>query len=289
MNNTINCRLCGSLQAVNSHIIPKFIIRWMNKTGTGRIRQLGRPNIPSQDGIVEKLLCTDCENRFSKAERYFANKMFFPVVDSNRSEIEYDYNVKYFIISAVWRMLVTDFFKELTHSPWTETLLEIERQWSDFLLLNRPIENKSFYDVHLLVGVDVIDNKTAPPDVEFEEDFTRYMARMIDAGAPFNEDVLLFFYKIPRFLFILPIANVDTSGFLNSKIYEKGIYNAESVTINSPMIISYFKERMIAVKEAKNNVSEKQKKNSEMRYFENFAEIENKDLGKINNFIRRKF
>lgn len=179
-----NCRLCGSPQTVNSHIFPKFIIRWMNKTGTGRIRQLGNPNIPVQDGLVKKLLCSECEARFSRAERYFANKVFFPVADSNQSEIQYDQNVKYFIISALWRVLIKDVFKELEESHWNKTLKEIERQWSDFLLLNLPIKTESFNEIHLLVGVDVIENTAAISAPEFEEDFTRYMARMIDAGAP---------------------------------------------------------------------------------------------------------
>lgn len=283
-----NCRLCGSPQTVNSHIIPKFIIRWMNKTGTGRLRQLGSPNIPVQDGLVKKLLCSECEARFSKAERYFANNFFFPVANSNQSEIVYDHNVKYFIISALWRILVVDFFKELEDSSWKETLQEIERQWSDFLLLDRPIKTESFGEIHLLVGVDVIENATSSPAPEFEEDFTRYMARMIDGGAPYNDDMLLFFYKIPRFLFIFPIINVDTSGFLNSKIHEKGIYNSESVKINSPLIVNYFRERMIVINDTKNNISENQKKNSEQRYIKNIAGIENKDLGKINKYINKK-
>lgn len=94
--------------------------------------------------------------------------------------------------------------------------------------------------------------------------------------------MLLFFYKIPRFLFILPIANIDTSGFLNSRILEKGIYNSESVKINSPVIVNYFRERMISVNDAKNQISENQKKISEQRYKKNLEAIENKDLGKIN-------
>jgi hypothetical protein len=283
-----NCRLCGSPQTVNSHIIPKFIIRWMNKTGTGRLRQLVSPNIPVQDGLVKKLLCSKCEVRFSKAERYFANKMFFPVADSNQSEIEYDHNIKYFIISALWRILIVNFLKELEDSSWSEMLQEIERQWADFLLLDLPIKTESFGEIHLLVGVDVIENRATSPAHEFEEDFIRYMARMIDAGAPYNEDMLLFYYKIPRFLFLFPIMNVDTSGFINSKIHDRGIYKSESVKINSPVIVNYFRERMVVINDSKKNISENQKKNSEHLYFKNIAGIENKDFGKINKYINKK-
>ncbi|MDL2144406.1 hypothetical protein QQY79_17900 [Flavobacterium tructae] len=273
---------------MNSHIFPKFIIRWLNKTGTGRVRQLGNPNIPVQDGLVEKLLCSECESRFSRSERYFANKVFFPVADSNQSEIQYDHNLKYFIISALWRVLVTDFFKELDGSPWSDTLKEIEKQWSDFLLLDVPIKADSFSEIHLLVGVDVVENESEIPTNDFEQDFTRYMARMIDAGAPYNADILLFFYKIPRFLFILPIVNIDTSGFLNSRIHEQGIYNLQSVKINSPLIVNYFRERMISVNDAKDKISENQKRISEQRYKKNLAAIEKKDLGKINRYINQK-
>nr|WP_199001282.1 hypothetical protein [Flavobacterium sp. ASV13] len=280
------CRLCNTKQALKSHVIPKFIIRWLNKTGTGRLRHLANPDRPTQDGIVRNLLCGSCEIKFSAAETYFANRIFFPVADNNISVLEYDSRLTYFTISVLWRFMICYFFDEVQNPKWQQKLTEIEKEWSDFLLLDKPLNN--FGELHLITGVDIMDNSGDSELKKRKQDFIRYMARSIDAGAPENDEIFLLYLKIPRFLFIVPIYGLDTSGFLNSQVFTNGIFDAESVVINSSDIGSYFLDRMIDINRAKDGINEKQKSKSRDIYINNLDEISQKDLGKINAYLERK-
>ena len=44
------------------------------------------PNKPVQDGFKQKLLCSECEGRFSKFETYFANNFFYPYINDYLDE-----------------------------------------------------------------------------------------------------------------------------------------------------------------------------------------------------------
>src|SRR6266511_3944641 len=74
------CKLCQKTREIlDSHVFSKFVIRWMKETGTGYLRAVKQPNLRKQDGSTEKLLCRECEQRFSNNETYFASKVFYPM------------------------------------------------------------------------------------------------------------------------------------------------------------------------------------------------------------------
>ncbi len=91
-----------------SHIIPKFIYKWLKETSTTKkMRSSQNPNKPEQDGYKVPFLCKTCENDFSRYEKYFSEKIFKPFIESNDLEIfkTIDYKkFQKFIISLIWRV-----------------------------------------------------------------------------------------------------------------------------------------------------------------------------------------
>jgi hypothetical protein len=277
------CKLCNKKHPVDSHIIPKFVIRWINKTGTGRIRNAINPNVPTQDGIVDRFLCVDCESKFNKAETYFANKIFFPVVDNNAAIIEYNSNFRYFAISVLWRVLKYSLIEDIKGTVWYNTALNVEKEWADFLYLGKPI--KTFSEIHLLVGVDVLKEVDFSIERKTKNDVIRYMSRTIDAGIPYGETVCLIYIKLPRFLFIVPLGSMNSDNFHNSKIYDIGTYDVNSVSINEPIISDFILNRITQINDIKNNISDVQKNKSAELFLKMQSKISEKDLGIINEYI----
>ncbi len=91
----------------DSHIYPKFAIRYLRDTSNnGLLRSYKQVNMASQDGLKQYLLSRESEQRFSKAETWFANNFFHPVTTGRQQLFPYDNRLYYFIISLLWRGLL---------------------------------------------------------------------------------------------------------------------------------------------------------------------------------------
>ena len=74
---------CENAPIKNSHVLPRFVFRWMIKTGGSQfLRHAGAPNKRVQDGFKYPLLCGDCETRTSLVEKHFAEHIFKPSVEN---------------------------------------------------------------------------------------------------------------------------------------------------------------------------------------------------------------
>lgn len=103
------CALCGKdTKLRDSHIVPKFIIKYLKNTSAGKIRNLAVPNRTVEDGEKHKLLCADCEERFSTCEKYFADTVFYPYKNEHADTFLYDEKLFYFLTSLAWRSLYLD-------------------------------------------------------------------------------------------------------------------------------------------------------------------------------------
>ena len=103
------CALCGEDKELQlSHIIPKFVGKYLKKTSIGKIRSQQNPNRTLQDIEKHYLLCHDCEELFSASERYFANTVFYPYKKEKLAIFGYDKRLFYFITSLSWRSLYLD-------------------------------------------------------------------------------------------------------------------------------------------------------------------------------------
>ena len=137
------CALCKSdARLQESHIIPHFVFeRIKSNSPTGYLRGgLVDVNLRKQDGDKCELLCRDCEQRFSPAEREFRERVFTPYHESGTTFCEYGPWLAYFISSVNWRTLHLDNigFHEDKHSDETLIILDgAERTLADFLLQRR--------------------------------------------------------------------------------------------------------------------------------------------------------
>lgn len=169
------CRLCEQRKELReSHIIPRAIIQWELKKRKSYLRNPINPNIRGQDGIKKHLLCNDCEGRFGKIETLFSNKIFYPRVNKDKKDFEYDSWLYYFIISVLWRILVIHKEdKRLETSIYKEELNTAEDEWRKFLYNDVPITK--FQDVHLMVV-----SRQKAPKADSVIDVDTYKKYMID-------------------------------------------------------------------------------------------------------------
>lgn len=91
----MNCRLCrNDRKLCDSHIIPEFFYRPMYDEKHRIIRMSTVPEEKTtyaQQGIYEKMLCTDCEQHINDFEKH-ARRLFFERMDhietGNSNEIK---------------------------------------------------------------------------------------------------------------------------------------------------------------------------------------------------------
>lgn len=148
------CALCGLEKELQlSHIVPKFVGRYLKKSSAGAIRNLSNPNRTVQDIEKHYLLCHDCEELFSNAETYFANTIFYPYQKDEVKQFHYDEKAFYFIVSLSWRSLYLDicnFVRQGTIPVEVlQTMIDSEKIMRDYLLGSRHnignIENHIFF------------------------------------------------------------------------------------------------------------------------------------------------
>lgn len=155
------CALCGENKELElSHIVPKFVIRYLKKTSTGAIRNMENPDRTVQDGEKHYLLCGDCEDLFSVYETKFASKLFHPYMQNNVKEFHYDSDTYYFLTSVSWRSLYLDILdfveRALELDIDTETLnclIAREQEMRNYLLKKQP--SVSGIEHHILFFEDI--------------------------------------------------------------------------------------------------------------------------------------
>ena len=148
------CALCRQNKELQlSHIVPRFVGRRLIKSAPGNIRITNEPNKVAQDIEKHYLLCHDCEELFSAKERWFANTIFNPYQDHNKTVFDYNGNLTYFIISLSWRSLYLDLEEYACDPEFNQDVLMIlfraEQTMRDYLLGKRQdidtIENHIFF------------------------------------------------------------------------------------------------------------------------------------------------
>lgn len=165
------CALCKSDRELrDSHVIPQFVFdRIKTNSPTGYLRAgLVDVNRRRQDGDKQKLLCGNCEERFSIGEKEFAEQIFARYHESGMTSFEYGPWLNYFISSVNWRTLHLDNigFHEEKHSRETLSILDdAERTFADFLLEGRrdigEMEN------HILPMFEITDSDSSLKEPNF--------------------------------------------------------------------------------------------------------------------------
>ncbi len=173
------CELCKKTADLElSHIVPKFVWRWLKETTPGGIRTNRNPNLRVQDGFKIYLLCADCEQRLSDWEKPFYENVFLPLHNPEpvTKPIHYGAWALKFVVSVSWRVLM--FFgheKSESHfSPQQKQMADKAREtWRRFLL--GEVNDPGDYNQHLL-PLDVIQDYQGPKISPF---LNRYFLRSI--------------------------------------------------------------------------------------------------------------
>ena len=107
------CRLCLQNKELRvSHLVPKIFYNQLKKKSiTGMMRDNINPNVPTQDGCKIYFLCASCEEKFSKYETWFSNKIYSKLTNDVDLSFKSDEdNFRFFCLSIGWRVL--QFLKE---------------------------------------------------------------------------------------------------------------------------------------------------------------------------------
>ncbi len=267
----MNCRLCNNDRTVlESHIVPKFVYRWMKKTVTDRLRQSKNFNIPLQDGIKDYILCKECELRFSKKEKWFSENVFLPYL-KNEKTIEYNSNLHYFIISLLWRVLV-HFKNDGNDYFYKELLDKAEIEWRNYLLDGKDIH--SFPAFYLLMIPEEIEN------VYSIKNFYKYLFRSVDIEIAQSESKCFIYGLIPRFIFIGNIVGLDEKNFEGLKINSLNGVISNKFYVKDSDIMNFIISRISEMKNYE-DLSAKQKEIINERTTQNIDRFKNSDYWRI--------
>ena len=287
MGNTGTCQLCNQEKVLElSHLIPKFIFRWIKETGTGYMRTSDNFNKRVQDGFKEYFLCADCEDLFSSDENYLAKNIFLPVVNRDIEVLEYDHRFYRGVVSIFWRLLKHKILAEEKDQAFYPALCALEEEWRLGLL--NPAWDSEDTRLHLLSGVDIIAVVEEDP-AEVLDKMIEYMGRMVDAGITDSDTKCMLFLKIPRFLFVYQLFGFDKTDFMGTCISPKGgRHNRNAAKITDTDIGGFFLGQAKMVEEMFNGMSQVQREKTQKFSNEKRNEVQGKDLGKILDYVQRK-
>lgn len=215
------CKLCSEDRELqNSHVIPRFVIKWMKNTGpTPFLRKAVDPNTRIQD-YHEKLLCKECEQIFSDWEGKFASHVFYPHVRDQTNKFEYGEWLYRFVLSVSWRLLVSDMAVWHEHDPPKVDIVEERLEtWRRILIGEKPLSDDP--SSHHIFFVDELDLVTSDP--EGPDNFELYMQRNLDGTSIAGDDDIHVFFKFPKILFFSTISPSNPDGFTGTEIKEEGV------------------------------------------------------------------
>lgn len=215
------CRLCGAIGPLSeSHVIPKFIFRWMKETsGTGYLRFGQNPNRRVQDGPKDFWLCGSCEERLSGFETAFAQNVFYPFCNGVTSRVEYGPWMLKFAVSLSWRVALKMQMEGGNHhltDSHHASLRQAMTVWREFLLDLRPHPDE--HEQHLL-PVDSVNGVSGP---SAPANLNRYFLRGIEMDLVAASPSDCFVYtKIPRFILIGFVAMKRPRAWVGTKLHLK--------------------------------------------------------------------
>lgn len=215
---TGKCALCGEeARLQESHIIPKFVIRYLKTSAPSAIRSNRAPNRRIQDGEKLHLLCRDCEQLFSGWEKTFAENLFVPLHNPSPviKPLPYRQWALKFAVSVSWRVLLVNMMRGLKH--FTEQQQASANQalevWRSFLL--GKVKNPGRFEQHLL-PLDVIESHTTPDISPF---LNRYLLRVVQADVPTYSTSAITFTKLCRVLLVGFIDVDDPLAWRGTKLH----------------------------------------------------------------------
>jgi hypothetical protein len=218
------------------------------------------------------LLCWDCEKKFSKAETYFSNNFFYPYLNENQQEYNYDEHLYYFLISILWRVLTLNIeLVEQIDKKEAKFFEEVEEEWRLFLVQGKDIAIKS--SIHLFF-TNLIKNDFFP------DNFNRYLTRNTD-GCIVRADKKGIYSKFAKFIIYANLDEVNTPFWNNALVNNgKGEIKVTEFMGDKDLLELLIYRAKEALSILENELSSEQKKAIHEWTFSNLKEYINTDLAK---------
>jgi hypothetical protein len=193
------CALCLHQKELQlSHIVPKFVVDYLKRSGAGGMRSYRTPNLRIQDGQKARLLCRDCEQLLSGWEKKFSENLFIPLHNPEpvTSPIKYQEWALKFAVSVSWRVLHHYVSLGLSNFPQEEIDLAKKalEVWKDFLMGRK--NNPAQFQQHLL-PLDVIEDHSADHVSPF---LNRYLLRAMHTDVITSKARTVVYVKLCRIL-----------------------------------------------------------------------------------------
>ena len=249
------CKLCGSGAPLKkSHIIPKFVGRWMKETSpTPYLRYGGNVDKRLQDLFAMELLCDDCENRLSAWETKFANGIFHPI-DAGETVLRYGPWLLKFAASLAWRAIQFSRFEGIEESLALNSIVdEMETHLSRFLLGQE--RNVGSYTQHIYPVSEL-----AAPTRPGSPMLSRYLARAVEIDFLRTDDLseMMVYIKLPMFMFF-PVGESQYRKWLEtSRIKKSSLLQPKTHVLHKSML-PYILGRADKMGELLNSMSPKSK------------------------------
>lgn len=241
-SSSAKCALCQVGKELQvSHIIPRFVINWLKESSaTGFLRGAENPNLRLQDAAKMPLLCSDCEERFSRFERHFAEQIFHPYQNMGTQKFAYDESLLKFIVSISWRTLFTQ--QQVLNGeapdlvPYAKSALNT---WGNYLLELRQDEGNYEHHMFFLDFVDVRRNTA-----EIPSKFQFYTQRTIDGCLALGKGIVFAYTKFPGVILVSAIHPPKLEGWVSTRIKRGGGEIASPQEIAFPGFYEFLIDRV---------------------------------------------
>lgn len=231
----MECKFClHELERLEiSHIIPKFVYRWLKITSTtGRMRDGRNMKRPAQDGLKKDLLCSACENDFSASETYFANKIFSQMTKNDGAieseEIDWMKFDK-FILSLVWRTLYFAANTKEANADYTEEEILEFNKCADILKSSYEKEEEIPFKTYLIP----LNNKSYNNRIIEIEDYA-YFERSVSVNLIIDDDnnqASTLYIKLPYAMIVCEVRNCINHPWKGLCINNRDVFSAISASI----------------------------------------------------------
>lgn len=215
------CLFCNKeKKLMKSHLIPKFVGRWLKETSVTPFFRYGEnPNKRQQDIIKIPLLCEECELLFSGYEKYFSENIFIPF---QNGETQFSYNelLKKFIISVNWRIGNYHLNKEMKYkiSAKDEALIrKAFTNWKKFIKGNFFAGKEYEHHIFFLDKLDKRENVL----LTGLNNINTYYLRTIDSEIVVGRESIYIYSKLPG-IYLISIIKTSGEDSASTRICEKG-------------------------------------------------------------------
>jgi len=198
-----------------------------------------------------RLLCHDCEQRFSPSEKKFAELIFVPFHDG-RSRFLYEEWLLYFAVSLAWRFLATSNNEGLQDHPrHVEPVDQARQAWAEFLLGRTDSVGPHRFNLFFTPLGGSSESRVA-------DGLAWYFLRGADMTTVYSEARAATYVKLPGMLFWTSIVPPDPGGWSGTRISKRGTLRQRAQTLGERWAGQFLMERADRVYKRISNLSTQQ-------------------------------